>query len=301
LGQLELAVAAGRSAFALIDKELGGAVARGVIGQSDVDLQRQQLLNFVASTFQELQEEESAKRAYAKSCRLTHGESFDHHVALGRQYATAGQVGLAVEAYNAALRENPASAEASFELGTAYLDHSRLYQARDAFVRATQLQPLSADNQFFAGITLASTARFDAARDALVRFTELAPAWRHGYGTLGTVCGAGARWNEARDALSRAVELLPSDPTYRQKLGLACLAIGDMAGAEQQAQALPLHSPDRKILDRWISVFKANTIVSLEGCFKLECTAGTIQSRQLGIGMQLQALNYLGHKLGESP
>ena len=90
---------------------------------------------------------EGAREAYERALRLdpAHAEA---HVNLGRLLHEAGEAGLAAEHYGAALQGRPADATAAFNLGVALEDLGRRQEAIRAYEQAIAVDPSCADAHY---------------------------------------------------------------------------------------------------------------------------------------------------------
>ena len=159
-------------------------------------------------------------------------------MAAAQRYVLSQQPYLAIEAYRAALLEDPASADALNGLGAIYVQLSRVYEARESFAEAARLRPADAYSQLMTGLTALSTRQVDLAASSLERLTRLEPRFGGGFYALGIAYGLQDDWPGCIDALSRAVRYSPDNAQCRYKLAVAYLLAGDEKNGRQEIEAL---------------------------------------------------------------
>ena len=161
-----------------------------------------------------------------------------------RNYLSYGSIFFQREYYDQArasfehaLRDNPASAEASYGLGSVYLAQQKNQEARECFERVTKLQVSYPDTlpNTWNNLGLIAT-REGRTPDAIASFEEalrLSPDYLIALTNLGNVYRQQRQWNQAREILERAVATGPSDPDANYSLGMVYAQLNDTTHAYQ--------------------------------------------------------------------
>jgi tetratricopeptide (TPR) repeat protein/peroxiredoxin len=143
-------------------------------------------------------------------------------------------------AFESALRDDPASAEALYGLGSVFLKQEKIAEARQSFERATKLQanyPETLPNTWN-NLGLLTT-REGRTAEAIPYFKEalrLSPDHLVALLNLGNAYRQQRNWNDARKILERAVQVGPEDPETNYSLGMVFAQIDDTEHAYQYLQ-----------------------------------------------------------------
>jgi tetratricopeptide (TPR) repeat protein len=126
--------------------------------------------------------------------------------------------------FQVALRENSASAEALYGLGSIYLKQQKDSQAQAAFERATQLKasyPETTPNAWNnLGLLAAREGQTAKAIDYFEQALKLNPDHFIALENLGSAYRQQKRWQEARATLESALAIKPDDPEANYSLGM---------------------------------------------------------------------------------
>jgi tetratricopeptide (TPR) repeat protein len=151
-------------------------------------------------------------------------ESGRNYLSLGALFFQQGYLDQAGTAFEQALGDDPASAEALYGMGSVYLNQNQNAAARGAFERAVKLRanypatlPDSWNNL---GVIATREARID---DSIASFQQALRADPHhqaALDNLGNAYRVQKRWDEARQVLEHAIELAPQDPEANYSLGM---------------------------------------------------------------------------------
>jgi tetratricopeptide (TPR) repeat protein len=150
---------------------------------------------------------------------------------LGSMLVHAGRSSEAVAVLQRALADDPAYAEAHFNLGLAYRDTGQTLRSLEEFADAVRLKPDYADAHNAIGIALRDLGRPD---EALARFREaarLAPDSVEAHTNLGLSLMEAGRTDEALQEQRRAVALAPDSASAHNNLGSAIRQAGDTGEA----------------------------------------------------------------------
>jgi tetratricopeptide (TPR) repeat protein len=118
----------------------------------------------------------------------------------------------AIDAYECALRVDPAKMEALLNCGTLHYEYGDFEKASDYFGRALSLQPDNALAHFNLGSVLEEIGDADAARQHLRRAVGLDPDYPDAHYNLAYVCEKLGAFAEAREHWQAYVKLDPTGP-----------------------------------------------------------------------------------------
>ena len=172
-----------------------------------------------------------------------------------RNYLSYGAVffqreyfGEAEAAFQLALRDDPASAEALYGLGSVFLKQGKTAEARDSFERATKARSSYPDTLPNAWNNLGLLAtREGRTNDAIPYFVEalrLSPDHLIALENLGNAYRQQKRWEDARTTLQHAVEVGPDDAEANYSLGMVFAQLDDSAQAYKYLQHALKLRPD---------------------------------------------------------
>jgi tetratricopeptide (TPR) repeat protein len=178
-----------------------------------------------------------------------------HALAFGRNYLSYGSLFFqrgyldeAKSAFEFALHNDPASAEALYGIGSVYLDQNKNAEAREAFERMVKLQANYPDTLPDAwnnlGVLATRESRID---DSILHFKkalELNPHHLLSLDNLGNAYRLEKRWDDARQVLERALAVAPQDAEANYGLGMVYAQTGDNAKAYEYLQRALEARPD---------------------------------------------------------
>ena len=130
-----------------------------------------------------------------------------------------------------ALRQAPASAEASFHLGNQHCSQGRIDDAERAFRDAIKMRPGYADALNNLGSLLKDSGRIAEAERALSDAVRCRPNFSAAHFNLGTLLMDLRRYGEAADHLRSSLAAEPTQADAHYWLGNACMALGDARAA----------------------------------------------------------------------
>jgi len=158
-----------------------------------------------------------------------------NYLSLGSQFFQRGYFDQAASAFERALADNPVSAEASYGLGSAYLNQQKTAQARESFERATHLPASYPDTLANAWNNLGLIATQDADTAEAIRcFRESLkhnPNHLIALTNLGNAYRLQKSWSDARQTFERALELSPADADANYGLAMVFAQADDTAQA----------------------------------------------------------------------
>jgi len=165
---------------------------------------------------------------------------------LASLHQAAGQDEQAIAALESATRASPASGEAFFELGQAYLEAERPEEARRALQRAINLRPGYWPGHSWLAYSYFVTGEYDAAANEFRQAIVCAPANHKLYNNLGGVLYSLGRFDEAHELFEKSIEVEPVD-NYRAFSNLGTIhyyAARFADAAEMYARALDRDDTD---------------------------------------------------------
>lgn len=170
------------------------------------------------------------------------------HVASGLRYASAREFDKAIEAFQEALRLNPAMAKAHLGLGSAYHNMGRLADAVDPLTTAVRLDPQNAGAHLNLGVTLAMLRRQDEALAELMEAKRLSPGDARIRNAVGNALNNGFSQLEAALAEYReAARLEPGVAAFHLDVGIMLVRLGRPAESiDPFAEAVRLDASHRE-------------------------------------------------------
>jgi tetratricopeptide (TPR) repeat protein len=166
-------------------------------------------------------------------------------LSFGSVFFQRGYMEQAAAAFKIVLRDDPASAEALYGIGSVYLDQQKTAEARESFAGALKLRASYPD-------TLANSwnnlgllaAREGRAGEAISSFHEalkLSPDHSIALDNLGSAYRQQKRWDDARKTYERALEVNPDDAEANYGIGMVFAQNNDTERAfDSLQQALKL-------------------------------------------------------------
>jgi tetratricopeptide (TPR) repeat protein/peroxiredoxin len=150
--------------------------------------------------------------------------------------------------FRSALRDDPASAEALYGLGSVYLKQEKIPEARESFERAIKLSASYPDTLPNAwnnlGLLMTREGRTVEAISYFQEALKLSPDHLVALENLGNAYRAQNRWDEARKTLERAVAVGPGDPEANYSLGMVFAQLDDTGRAQEYLQQALKFRPD---------------------------------------------------------
>jgi len=163
-----------------------------------------------------------------------------NYLSLGFVFFQRGYVEQAEGFFQQAVKDDPASAEAFYGLGSSYLNQQRNKEARECFQRALQLHasyqgtPPNAWNNL--GILAARKGELDQAIDNFQRALQIDPDHIIALDNLGSAYRQKRDWPAAQRVLERALALNPDDPEANYGLGMVYAQQNDVQRAYDYLQ-----------------------------------------------------------------
>jgi tetratricopeptide (TPR) repeat protein len=135
--------------------------------------------------------------------------SADEHVALGVSYEAKGDLELAAREYERALKKDPSSFPARFNLGNVRLAGKRYDAAREEYLEALRLRPgePEATNNLSWAAILSGVGREDALRRMKAVLSDASRRSPPLLDTFGVLLGRLSRPSEAEEAFAEAASL----------------------------------------------------------------------------------------------
>ncbi len=166
------------------------------------------------------------------STTYTYGRNY---LSLGSIFFQRGYLGPSAIYFQAALKDNPVSAEAYYGLGSIYLKQQHDEVAQSAFERVTQLQPAYPETMPNAwnNLGLLATRKGDTVKaiEYFEKALQVSPDHFVALENLGSAYRQQKRWPEARETLEHALTLKPDDPEANYSLAMVFAQTNDSVQA----------------------------------------------------------------------
>jgi tetratricopeptide (TPR) repeat protein len=163
-----------------------------------------------------------------------------NYLSYGSIYFQRGCFEQAAAAFQSALRDDPLSAEASYGLGSAYLNQQKTAEARESFEGATKLRASYPDTLANAWNNLGLLATRDHNLEEAIRCFQEAvrqsPENHIALNNLGNAYRAQKNWEAARQTFERALAVAPDDPETNYGLAMVFAQADDTAHAYEYLQ-----------------------------------------------------------------
>ena len=163
-----------------------------------------------------------------------------NYLSLGALYFQRGYLDQAEASFQQALRDDPASAEALYGIGSVYLNQNKNAAARDAFERAIKLPanypgtlPDAWNNL---GVIATREGQVDDSVHYFQQALQLDPHHLLSLDNLANAYRVQKRWDDARKSLEIALQLAPQDPEANYSLGMVFAQTDDTAKAYEYLQ-----------------------------------------------------------------
>lgn len=154
-----------------------------------------------------------------------------NYLSLGSIFFQRGCFEEAATAFRSALRDDPASAEAAYGLGSSYLSLARIAEARDSLERATTLHANSADTMANAWNNLGLIATRESNTAKAIQCFQRAllenPDHLVALNNLGNAYRLQKDWNAARQTFERALQMDAADADANYGLAMVFAAEDD--------------------------------------------------------------------------
>ena len=158
----------------------------------------------------------------------------------GSVYFQRGYYDQSEASFQLALRDDPASAEALYGLGSVYLKQERNREARESFEGSVKLQASYPDTLTNAWNNLGLLAtREGKTAEAIPYFQaalRLSPDYLVALENLGNAYRQQKNWDEGRKVLERALQVSPEDPEANYSLGMVFAQTDDNERAYEYLQ-----------------------------------------------------------------
>jgi tetratricopeptide (TPR) repeat protein/thiol-disulfide isomerase/thioredoxin len=163
-----------------------------------------------------------------------------NHLSFGSIFFQRGYIDQAAASFQLALLADPASAEACYGLGSAYLSQQKTAEARENFERATKLHASYPDTLANAwnnlGLLATREGRTDEAIRCFKQAVSLSPDHLIALNNLGNAYRLQKSWDKARKTFERALEVNAGDPEANYGLGMVFAQADDTAHAYEYLQ-----------------------------------------------------------------
>lgn len=171
-----------------------------------------------------------------------------NYLSYGSNFFQRGYYEQAAQFFKLALRDDPTSAEASYGIGSAYLNLQNVAEAQESFERATKLRASYPDTLANAwnnlGLLAARQGRTEESIGLFQKALQLNPDHAIALKNLGSAYRVLKRWDEARKAFEQALAASPGDAESYYGLGMVFAQEEDTARAEDYLQKALEARPD---------------------------------------------------------
>ena len=163
-----------------------------------------------------------------------------NYLSWGSVYFQGGYMDQAAASFQIALRDDPASAEALYGIGSVYLNQQKNAEARESFERALKLRASYPDTLANSwnnlGLLAAREGRIDKAVGYFQEALKLSPDHLIALDNLGSAYRQQKRWDDARKTYERALEVNPNEPDANYGLGMVYAQNDDTERAFESLQ-----------------------------------------------------------------
>ena len=163
-----------------------------------------------------------------------------NYLSYGSVFFQRGYMDQAAASFRIALRDDPASAEALYGLGSVQLNQLNTADARESFERALKLRASYPDTLANSwnnlGLLDAREGRAGEAIGSFQKALELSPDHLIALDNLGSAYRQQKRWDDARETYERALEVSPGDAEANYGLGMVFAQKDDTALAFDSLQ-----------------------------------------------------------------
>jgi tetratricopeptide (TPR) repeat protein len=163
-----------------------------------------------------------------------------NYLSYGAVFFQRGYLDQAEASFQQALRDDPASAEALYGIGSVYLNQNKNARAREVFDRAVKLPanypgtlPDAWNNL---GVIATREGHIDDSVACFLQALQLNPHHLLSLDNLGNAYRLKKRWDDARKVLERALEVAPQDAEANYSLGMVFAQTDDTVKAEEHLQ-----------------------------------------------------------------
>jgi len=158
-----------------------------------------------------------------------------NYLSYGSVFFQRGYLDQAAASFQTAVRDDPASAEALYGIGSVYLNQQKTAEARDCFERALKLRASYPDTMANSwnnlGLLAARAGRTDEAIELFHQALKLSPDHLIALENLGSAYRQQKRWDDARKTYERALEVNANDAEANYGLGMVFAQNDDTARA----------------------------------------------------------------------
>jgi tetratricopeptide (TPR) repeat protein len=163
-----------------------------------------------------------------------------NYLSYGALFFQRGYLDQAEASFQQALRDDPASAEALYGIGSVYLNQNKNAAARGVFERAVKLPanypgtlPDAWNNL---GVIATREGHVDDSVASFLQALRVDPHHLLSLDNLGNAYRVQKRWDDARKVLERALEVAPQDAEANYSLGMVFAQTDDTVKAEEHLQ-----------------------------------------------------------------
>jgi len=172
---------------------------------------------------------------------VMHTLEFDrNYLSYGALFFQRGYLDQAEASFQQALRDDPASAEALYGIGSVSLNQNKNSAARETFERVVKLKANYPDTLPDAwnnlGVIATRENRIDDSVQCFQEALRLNPQHLLSLDNLGNAYRALKRWGDAREVLERALEVAPEDAEANYSLGMIFAQADDTGKAYEYLQ-----------------------------------------------------------------
>jgi tetratricopeptide (TPR) repeat protein/thiol-disulfide isomerase/thioredoxin len=168
---------------------------------------------------------------------ILYGSDLHHpHLSQGVAFIHRGYLDEAESFFQIAVREDPDSGDAHYNLGTLYLQKQMWEQAREHLRRASELKPGNLASLINLGVLAVRQGNIDEAQGYFQEVIRANPNFTLALQNLGDLYRRQGKLNEAQQLLERALQTEPDNPNLNYSLGMLFAQKGDTERAREYLQ-----------------------------------------------------------------
>ena len=165
------------------------------------------------------------------------GSTLHHpHLSQGVAFIQRGYLDQAESFFQIAVREDPDSGDAHYNLGTLYLQKQNWEQAREHLLRASELKPGNLATLINLGVLAVRQGNLEEAEGYFQQVIRANPTFTLALQNLGDIYRRQGKLDEAQHLLERALETEPDDPKLNYSFGMLLAQQGNTARGREYLQ-----------------------------------------------------------------
>ena len=165
------------------------------------------------------------------------GSTLHHpHLSQGVAFIQRGYLDQAEPFFQVAVREDPDSGDAHYNLGTLYLQKQMWEQAREHLLRASELRPGNMATLINLGVLAVRQGNLEEAQGYFQQVLRVNPEFTLALQNLGDIYRRQGKLDEAQQLLKRALAREPNDPKLNYSFGMLLAQEGNTERGREYLQ-----------------------------------------------------------------